>query len=88
MEQLLSETQTLISSSVKQCDGEVCIVSSRTGSVAFVGDVLDLYRDTFCSHVVKLTEQRFPVQSDSDPQHSAKATQELLKLKCRKKSVA
>lgn len=71
-----------------------CMASNGTGSLLFIDDVTkdkssrmnsEEFRDILCAQIqpnaVKLIGRRFTVQMDSDPKHTAKATQELLKLR-------
>lgn len=67
----------------------VCMASSDTGSLAFTVDVTEEIRSqktegiyfvpTF-NQMQKLIGQRFPVQMDNDPKHTAETTQEFLKV--------
>ncbi len=71
-----------------------CIASSGTGLLVFSDDVTEdrssrmnseVCRDIFSAQIqlngAKLIGRRFIVQMDDDPKHTAKATQEFLKVK-------
>ncbi len=71
-----------------------CMASSGTVSLVFIDDVTEdrssrmnseVYRDILSAQIqpnaAKLIGQRFIVQMDNDPKHTAKATQEFLKTK-------
>ncbi len=78
---------------VDQCDG-MSMASSGTGLLVFIDDLTEdrssrknseMYRDILSaqiqSNAAKLIGRRFMVQMDDDPKHTAKATQEFLKVK-------
>ena len=71
-----------------------CMASNGTGSLVFIDDVTkdrgsrmnsEVYRDILSAQIqpnaTKLTGQRFTIQMDNDPKHTAKATQEFFKAK-------
>ncbi len=71
-----------------------CIASSGTGLLVFSDDVTEdrssrknneVYRDILSAQIqtnaAKLIGRHFIVQMDDDPKHTAKATQEFLKVK-------
>ncbi len=70
------------------------MASSSTGLLVFIDDVTEdrssrknseVYRDILSAQIqpnaAKLIGQRFIVQMDDDPKHTAKATLEFLKIK-------
>ncbi len=78
---------------VEQCDG-MSMASSGTGLLVFSDDVTEdrssrmnseVYKDILSAQIqsngAKLIGQRFIVQADNDPKHTAKTTQEFLKVK-------
>ncbi len=78
---------------MEQCDAWACMASSDTGLLVFSGDVTEdrssrmnseVYRDILCAQIqpnaAKLIGRCFLAQIDDDPKHTAKATQEFLKV--------
>lgn len=71
-----------------------CMASNGTGSLVFIGDVTEdksnqmnseVYMNILSAQIqpnsVKLIGRRFTLHMDSDPKHTAKATQEFFKTK-------